>query len=717
LSFGAKGPWSISAGDKIIDGSTPYAAGGAAGIATQSREALIATFFGGSGLDGHYETPIAIDSDGNVFVATRTSSIGLPTSPGAFGDTLAGTFDVIIAKISSDLSTLLACTYLGGSGDEGEWPGVDLILDEQDNLIVALSTASNDYPTTTVAYCDSLTGTWDLAISRLSNDLTTLIASTYLGGSQKEWYQKVILLDDGRIVIAGCTNSSNFPVTEGAFDISYGGGGNDRGDVFLSILDSGLTTLLASTFLGNLAEDIPECLVAAPSGGVFVGGWTRSTYFPTTPGTIFPSYTGNGAFDGFISHLSGDLTELVASTFIGGASWDFVYGMDLDGSGNVLATGHTASSSGFPVTDSAYDRDYTGGGPDVGDDSFVMKLSPDLATVLACSYLGGGGWEIGECILVDDEGRIFVAGNTNSTDFPYSPGTFDSTVIPGYQYASDVYVCCFDSNIRSLLFGSILGGGGTDDAGSTAIGAVSDLYVGGSTASSRFPVSPNAYDTSYNGGTWLWGGDVFISAFSRGYWLDTDGDGHFDIPDNCPLVQNPDQEDSDGDAVGDSCDACEGYDDNADSDSDTVPDGCDNCPSISNVNQDDADTDGVGNACDQCPGYDDNADFDNDTVADSCDNCPEVYNPNQPDSDGDGIGDACESTCCTGSTMGNVDCEGIVDIGDVTELIALLFIRVGDPFCCEDEADLDYNGDIDIGDLTILTNRLFITVTDPPLCP
>jgi hypothetical protein len=72
--------------------------------------------------------------------------------------------------------------------------------------------------------------------------------------------------------------------------------------------------------------------------------------------------------------------------------------------------------------------------------------------------------------------------------------------------------------------------------------------------------------------------------------------------------------------------------------------------------------------------------------------------------------------CCVGN-MGNVDCEGIVDIGDVTELIALLFIRVGDPFCCEDEADLDYNGDIDIGDLAILTNRLFITVTDPPPCP
>jgi hypothetical protein len=78
---------------------------------------------------------------------------------------------------------------------------------------------------------------------------------------------------------------------------------------------------------------------------------------------------------------------------------------------------------------------------------------------------------------------------------------------------------------------------------------------------------------------------------------------------------------------------------------------------------------------------------------------------------------ASPTTCCTGPTMGNVNCEGIVDMGDVTELIKLLFINVGDPFCCEDEADLDHNGDIDIGDLTILTARLFITVTDPPPCP
>ncbi|MDH4156469.1 MAG: SBBP repeat-containing protein [candidate division Zixibacteria bacterium] len=539
----------------------------ARGTDTQAGEVMISTFFGGSGQDGHNETPIVIDGDGNVFVATRTSSIGLPTSPGAFDNAIDGTYDVIIAKFSPDLSTLLACTYLGGGGPEGEWPGVDLVLDHQDNLIVALSTSSWDYPMTTGAYCDTLTGSFDMAISRISNDLTTLIASTYLGGSGKEWYQKVVILEDGRIVIAGCTTSSDFPVTAGAFDVTYGGGGNTRGDVFVSVLDSGLTTLLASTFLGESASDMPECLVTAPAGGVFVGGWTESTRFPTTPGVLFPSYTGSGSFDGFISHLSDDMTELVASTFIGGSSWDFVYDMALDGSGNILVTGHTASGIGFPVTESAYDTEYCGGAPDVGDDSYVVKLTPDLTTVLAGSYLGGSGWEIGECILADDEGRIYVAGSTNSTDFPYSPGTFDSTAIPGYKYASDVFVCCFDSSLQTMLFGTILGGNGVDNAGSIASDVSGYIYIGGATGAADFPASANAYDQTFNGGAWQWGGDIFISAFLMAYWSDSDGDGSKNADDNCPLVPNPGQEDSDGVPPGDAC-CCLGLSGNANNDPD-----------------------------------------------------------------------------------------------------------------------------------------------------
>jgi len=112
---------------------------------------------------------------------------------------------------------------------------------------------------------------------------------------------------------------------------------------------------------------------------------------------------------------------------------------------------------------------------------------------------------------------------------------------------------------------------------------------------------------------------------------DTDEDGVCDDVDNCPETYNPDQEDTDGDGIGDACDNC------TDTDGDDVCDDVDNCPDTYNPDQEDTDGDGVGDACDTC------ADADYDGVCDDVDNCPETYNPDQADTDEDGIGDACDN--------------------------------------------------------------------------
>jgi hypothetical protein len=109
---------------------------------------------------------------------------------------------------------------------------------------------------------------------------------------------------------------------------------------------------------------------------------------------------------------------------------------------------------------------------------------------------------------------------------------------------------------------------------------------------------------------------------------DADGDLIDDRVDNCPLVANFDQRDTDHDGLGDACDP--------DDDNDTIADADDNCPLVSNPDQTNTDGDGLGDICDP--------DDDNDTIADADDNCPLVSNPDQTDSDGDGLGDACDAS-------------------------------------------------------------------------
>jgi len=176
--------------------------------------------------------------------------------------------------------------------------------------------------------------------------------------------------------------------------------------------------------------------------------------------------------------------------------------------------------------------------------------------------------------------------------------------------------------------------------------------------------------------------------------LDTDSDGILDYLDNCPDLANPLQDDADGDDVGDLCDVCNGFDDQADADDDGVPDDCD-----------------------ACEGFNDLADADADTVPDDCDNCVSVHNPDQIDTDLDGVGDLCDG-CCQWRVG---DANGIggdePTIGDVSTIIDALFIS-GDRgiLPCLGEADINQSGgvypspdQITIGDVSVLIDYLFIT--------
>ena len=220
--------------------------------------------------------------------------------------------DVFVSKLNSGLTSLLASTYLGLTEC-----GYSIALDTSGNVYVTGYTGSTDFPTTSGAYDTSFNGgDYDVFVSKLNSGLTSLLASTYLGGSGPDEGNSLTLDTSGNVYVTGATKSTDFPTMSGAYDTF--GGYYDYSDVFISKLDSGLTSLLASTYLVGLNMIMGISLALDTSGNVYVTGYTGSSSFPTTSGAYDTSFNG-GDYDVFVSKLNSGLTSLLASTYLGGS--------------------------------------------------------------------------------------------------------------------------------------------------------------------------------------------------------------------------------------------------------------------------------------------------------------------------------------------------------------------------------------------------------------
>jgi hypothetical protein len=210
------------------------------------------------------------------------------------------------------------------------------------------------------------------------------------------------------------------------------------------------------------------------------------------------------------------------ATYLGGNSYDFGYAISVDATGSAYVTGATHSSN-FPVTPGAFDPIY-GGGP--WDDAFVAKLNPAGSALTYATFLGGSGSEIGWGITVDGGGSAYVTGITSSPGFPNTPNAFDASYNGG---GGDVFVARLNAGGSGLGYTIVLGGGEIDVGRGIAVDGAGNIFVTGWTRSSDFPVTPDAFDTSYNGGA----GDAFVARLSAGgstpsyatYVGGSDGDG------------------------------------------------------------------------------------------------------------------------------------------------------------------------------------------------
>ena len=361
---------------------------------------------------------IALDSSGNVFVtggAMSTPADGFPVTTGAYDTTHAGGF---IAKLNSDLGSLLACTYIGGSGEKCLGA---IEIDSTDRPVVAGDTEASDMPSHLNAYDDTYNGGSDLFVAIYNNNLTQFEAGTYIGGVQYERLHHMALDASNKVYLAGFTNSSDYPVTQGAEQTVYGGG--DTEAVF-SRLNASLTALEASTFLGRTMNEQGKVVLPRGDGSVFALGMTESADFPTTTGCFDDTLNGK---DIFITRLDTNF-DLISSTFLGGYWIEEPYAALLDGSGNLFITGTTFSSD-FPITAGAYSEyrtDWSG---------FIAHVLSDLTSLISATYFPE---HLRACLLGDAD-DLYVGGFTDSWYYPTVPGSYDMTYNGGRpSYYSDI---------------------------------------------------------------------------------------------------------------------------------------------------------------------------------------------------------------------------------------------------------------------------------------
>ena len=392
---------------------------------------VYSTYLGGSGHD--VGSGIALDASGNVYLAGTTISSNFPTTAGAFQPT--GVSDAFVAKLNAAGSVLLYSTYLGGSGSD---QGNDIAIDGAGTAYVTGRTTSLDFPTTVGSFQPTFGGgTEDAFLTRLNPaglGAADLLYSTYLGGSAQRDEGAGIAVDgSGNAYVIGVTGSSDFPRTTGALQTGFAGGGNDVFVTKLNPAGMGAADLVYSTYLGSNGYDEGFDIAVDPDGNAYVTGLTFSQNFPTTANAFRTALSGNT--DAFVSKINPTGSALLYSTYLGGSGDDFGFGIAVDAGRNAYTTGSTTSIN-FP-TANAFQESCTLNYFGICEtNAFVTKLNPTGTSLIYSSYLGGTGTDQSNDIAVDSIGNVYVAGWTQSVDFPtvnafrpsFGGGFYDSFV-------------------------------------------------------------------------------------------------------------------------------------------------------------------------------------------------------------------------------------------------------------------------------------------------
>ena len=354
-----------------------------------------------------------------------------------------------------------------------------------------------------------------------------LIFSTFSGSTADNWGSTATPGEKGNLYSAGVTNELNFggkfPRTAGAFQTTYGG----MYDIGILKYDSAGKQLLYATYLGGQQSESPHSLVMNASEELIVLGTTSSTDFPTTTDAISRTFSGgepvshvlnfNLGSDIFIARISKDGSQLLSSTYIGGSSNDGLnpqnsglvrnYGDELRGDvitdaiGNIYVSSVT-SSSDFPLTN-GFDTGYNGG----LTDAIVLKLNPSLTEIIWGTFLGGSGEDASHTLKLDHDGNVFLAGGTNSSNFPVTSGSYQTT-LAGLE---DGWIVKIQNDGQAILNATFTGTANYDQVYFLDLNQADEVYVYGQT-NGNFPIHPTTVYKEINSGQFLQKFDNALSA-------------------------------------------------------------------------------------------------------------------------------------------------------------------------------------------------------------
>jgi hypothetical protein len=401
-------------------------------------------------------------------------------------------------------------TYLGGSGQDS---ANDIAVDSQGYAYVTGDTSSVDFPTVSPAISSAPNGTTIGFVSKLNQTGTALVYSTYLGGTTNDSLQGIAVDGAGQVYVTGMTASTDFPVTSAnAFQVSYGLGATLN--AFVAKISADGRSLLYSTYLGGNSDDEGTSIAVDANQNAYVAGYTSSSTFPVTAAKAFQSTLNSPNGNGFIARIDTTQTgnnSLIYSTFLGGSSpysmaqlpsgsfgGDGVLGIAIDSSQNAYVVGD-ASSADFPLTASKAFQ--TAGS--ANNSVFLTRLDTSksgASGLIYSTFLGGTGpyGDLGSRVALDSLGNTYITGDAFSMDFPTTVGATNSA-------NGKAFVVKFNTNLSgaaSLIYSTLVGGSGGEQAFAIAVDPDGDACIGGDTGSTDFPVTSGAVQSTLLSSSW-----------------------------------------------------------------------------------------------------------------------------------------------------------------------------------------------------------------------